>query len=299
MFTLAHLSDPHLGPLPRPRALELVSKRIVGYVNWRRGRMHSLAGPVLGNLLDDLLSNKPDHIAVTGDLMNIGLPGEIVAARQWLEAFGPPKDISVVPGNHDAYVPGSLRKALAAWAPYLTGDKGTPPGRVTFPYLRRRGPVAVIALSSARATAPFMATGHVDASNLPEFHEDLIRAKREGLFRVVMIHHPPMLNATSWHKRLIGAGRIRAVIREAGAELVIHGHTHIDSFAELEGPDGQVVPVVGVPAASTLPGGHRPAARYNLFKIGGEAGAWHCHMTERGYQGPGSKIDTIRERRIY
>ncbi|MCX5495218.1 metallophosphoesterase [Kaistia dalseonensis] len=298
MFILAHLSDPHLGPLPRPRTLELVSKRFLGYVNWRRGRMHSLAGPILGGLLDDLISNKPDHIAVTGDLMNIGLPGEIVAARQWLETFGPPDVISVVPGNHDAYVPGSLKKALAAWAPYLTGDGGSPAARVTFPYVRRRGPIAVIALSSARATGPFMATGHADASNLVKLREDLASAKREGLFRVVMIHHPPMVNATTWHKRLIGAARIRAVIRDVGAELVLHGHTHVDSFAELEGPD-QPVPVVGVPAASTIPGGHRPAARYNLFKISGGPGAWHCHMTERGYQGPGSKIEVIRERRIF
>jgi hypothetical protein len=27
MFLLAHLSDPHLAPLPRPRLLELVGKR--------------------------------------------------------------------------------------------------------------------------------------------------------------------------------------------------------------------------------------------------------------------------------
>ncbi len=47
MFVLAHLSDPHLGPLPRARMRELASKRMLGFVNWRRGRMHALAGPVL------------------------------------------------------------------------------------------------------------------------------------------------------------------------------------------------------------------------------------------------------------
>jgi 3',5'-cyclic AMP phosphodiesterase CpdA len=298
MFRLAHLSDPHLGPLPRLRTMEFASKRMIGYVNWRRNRMRSLAGPVLGSLVEDVLAHAPDHIAVTGDLMNLGLPGEIIAARDWLEAFGPPDRITVIPGNHDAYVPGALRKALAAWAPYATGDHGTPPGRVIFPFLRRRGPVAIIALSSARASAPFMATGHVDSSVLPALHDELMRARRDGLFRVVLIHHPPTINATNWHKRLVGSGRIRAVLREAGAELVLHGHTHVDSHVEIDGGD-KPIPVIGVPSASNAPGGHKPAARYNIFEIGGEPGAWHCQMTERGYAGPGSEIAVLRERKIW
>jgi len=298
MFRLAHLSDPHLGPLPRLKTREFASKRMLGYVNWRRNRMRSLAGPVLGGLIEDILGGEPDHIAVTGDLVNLGLPGEIIAAREWLEAFGSPERISVIPGNHDAYVPGALAKALAAWAPYATGDQGTPPGRVTFPYLRHRGPVAVIALSSARASAPFMATGHVEASALPELRDMLLRARKDGLFRIVLIHHPPTPNATNWHKRLVGSGRVRAVLREAGAELVLHGHTHIDSFVEIEGPKA-AVPVIGVPSASNAPGGHKPAARYNIFSVEGEPGAWRCHMTERGYSGPGGKIGVIRERQIW
>lgn len=298
MFRLAHLSDPHLGPLPRPRTLELASKRVLGYVNWRRNRMRSLAGPVLAGLVEDIIAHRPDHVAVTGDLVNLGLPGEIVTAREWLEAFGKPDWISVIPGNHDAYVPGALAKALAAWAPYATGDHDTPPGRVIFPFLRRRGPAAIIALSSARASAPFMATGHIDSAVLPRLRDELERTGREGLFRVVLIHHPPFPNATKWHKRLVGSGRFRALLRETGAELVLHGHTHIDSFAEIEGPNGQI-PVIGVPSAANAPGGHNPAARYNLFSIHGEPGAWHCHLTERGYEGPGSTIGIIRQRKIW
>lgn len=297
MFVLAHLSDPHLGPLPRVRARELASKRVLGYVNWRRGRMHALAGPVLAGLIDDLIAQRPDHIAVTGDLVNIGLPGEIVAAREWLEAFGPPGHISVVPGNHDAYVPGVLGKALAAWAPYFTGDGHPPHGPARFPYLRRRGNVALIGMSSARASAPFMATGHVDTATLPLLHDELARAGREGLFRVVLIHHPPTPNATAWHKRLVGSGRVRAVIRKVGAELVLHGHTHLDSMVAIEGPHGSV-PVIGVPSASNAPGGEKPAGRYNLFAIDGEPGAWRCRMTERGYKGPGSTVGIIREREL-
>ena len=50
-------------------------------------------------------------------------------------------------------------------------------------------------------------------------------------------------------KTAIGAERFRKMISECGAGLVLHGHTHIDSYAVIDGPDGPV-PVIGVPSAS-------------------------------------------------
>ena len=37
-FTLAHLSDPHLPPLPAARLRDLAGKRALGYLNWTRNR---------------------------------------------------------------------------------------------------------------------------------------------------------------------------------------------------------------------------------------------------------------------
>ncbi|MBC7583853.1 MAG: metallophosphoesterase, partial [Tardiphaga sp.] len=37
-FTLAHLSDVHLPPLPQPAIGELLGKRMLGYINWKRNR---------------------------------------------------------------------------------------------------------------------------------------------------------------------------------------------------------------------------------------------------------------------
>ena len=103
-FVLAHLSDPHLGPLPRPGARELASKRLIGYINWRRNRHRIHRRDALDAITRDLRGEQPDHVAVTGDLVNIALPAEFVHARHWLEVLGRPADVSVVPGNHDAYV---------------------------------------------------------------------------------------------------------------------------------------------------------------------------------------------------
>ncbi len=296
MFTLAHLSDPHLGPLPEPTIRELVSKRVLGYINWQSNRAGSFTSEHLDGIVADLTVRAPDHIAITGDLVNIAIEAELDPARRWLDGLGDPENISLVLGNHDAYVPGALRKACDAWAPYLTGDGALHPG--PFPYLRRRDDVAIIGVSSAVATGPFMATGHVGSGQAKRLADTLARAGRDNAFRVVMIHHPPIRGATHWHKRLIGASRVRAAVREAGAELVLHGHTHVDSLNWIAGPDGPV-PVVGVPSASHAPGTLHPGARYNLFTIEraqSNQGKWRCHMLERGFTTPGQGISDIREK---
>src|SRR5437016_8646903 len=104
MFVLAHLSDPHLGPLPTPRLRDLAGKRAFGFINWHRNRRHRHLPYVLDILTRDLAAAAPDHIAVTGDLVNIALAAEFPPARQWLARLGTPEHVTLVPGNHDAYV---------------------------------------------------------------------------------------------------------------------------------------------------------------------------------------------------
>src|SRR4051812_7325842 len=105
MFTLAHLSDIHLGPMPELSFRELASKRVTGYVNWHRNRRRVMFGDTLVSLVNDLKAQKPDHVAVTGDLVNLATKTEIVGAGLWLKDLGSPTEVSVIPGNHDAYVP--------------------------------------------------------------------------------------------------------------------------------------------------------------------------------------------------
>jgi hypothetical protein len=52
-FVLAHLSDAHIGPLPKPLRRELLNKRFTGYVNWmRRAHIHDMK--VLGAIVAGL-----------------------------------------------------------------------------------------------------------------------------------------------------------------------------------------------------------------------------------------------------
>ncbi|PZO77920.1 MAG: metallophosphatase [Mesorhizobium amorphae] len=283
MFRLAHLSDVHLGPLPDVAYRELASKRVVGYVNWQRNRKAFLHDDVLDSILDGIRAQAPDHIAVTGDLVNLALDREIELARVWLDELGPPHDVSVVPGNHDAYVPGAFDKTCAQWAPFMQGDGQTRvPDREFFPYTRVRGNVALIGATSARASAPFMATGYFRENQSKRLERALAAAGKQGLFRVVMIHHPPVRGAVPAHKRLMGIGNFQRAVKAAGAELVLHGHSHLPTLFSMPGKDDATVPVVGVAAGGQAPGGSKPAAQFNLLTVEGEPGAWRVRLARHG-----------------
>ena len=294
MFRLAHLSDVHLGPLPDLTYRQLASKRMLGYVNWHRNRRAFLHDSVIDSIVNDIKASDVDHIAVTGDLVNLALDIEIDMARQWLHQLGAPHDVSVVPGNHDAYVPGALDKACRAWGGYMSSDGANAPmDSKAFPFLRERRKVAILGASSARATAPFMATGFFREGQAGRLAKKLDEARDKGLFRIVLIHHPPLREAVSQHKRLYGIRRFQKMIKRHGAELVLHGHSHLPSAGCIEGPDGREVPVIGVAAAGQQPGGRHPAAQWNLFEISGEPGAWKLSLSRRGLTGPATPVKEL------
>jgi 3',5'-cyclic AMP phosphodiesterase CpdA len=289
MFVLAHLSDPHLGPLPKPLLSELMGKRATGYFNWRRKRHLRHRADVLASVVADLVAQAPDHIALTGDLVNISLPGEYAPARSWLQSLGAPRDLTLVPGNHDVYMRATARDAQLHWGDYMRGDDAD---EVSFPFLRRRGPLALIGLSSALPTAAFMATGRLGASQLARLAELLERCADAGCFRVVLIHHPPLSKPQRRFKRLVDGAELRATLARHGAELVLHGHDHEHSRVDLDGPRRRIA-AIGVPSASdALPGEHGPAG-YNLYRIDGESGAWRCEAVSRGLSRDGTEVVEI------
>jgi 3',5'-cyclic AMP phosphodiesterase CpdA len=290
MFTLAHLSDPYLAPLPKPSWSELIGKRVTGYISWQRRRRFIHDPAVLAKIVTDLKAQGPSHIAVTGDLANIALPEEFARGRHWLDRLGSSKDVTLVPGNHDAYVRGTKALAQHAWGAHMCNDDGTG----GFPFVRRRGPLALIGLSTAVPTAPFMATGRLGEAQLARLGETLATLAGEKVFRVVLIHHAPVSEA-KWHKLLTDAAEFLRVIGAHGAELVLHGHDHLHMLNWLSGPNGARVPAVGVPSASAAPGMSKDAGAYNLYAIDGAPGAWNCEMISRGI---GSAGTAMQQRRL-
>jgi 3',5'-cyclic AMP phosphodiesterase CpdA len=286
-FTLAHLSDPHLPPLPAVRLADLAGKRALGYLNWTRNRHKYHRRDVLDALVKDMQAQQPDHIAVTGDLVNLALEAEFAPSRAWLESVGSPDRVTVIPGNHDAYVRATQHRFAEAWGSYLGGDDAT---AVAFPSVRRRGPLVLISLSSALPTPPLMATGRLGQSQLEELERLLTGLSAAQAFRVLLIHHP--LRSDSRAKRLTDSQPLLALLKRHGVDLILHGHDHVHSTIWVEGPNG-TIPAIGVPSASALAHGRYPAAAYNLFAIERDGAAWRVEQTVRGMD------DTMRVRQLH
>lgn len=294
-FTLAHLSDPHLPPLPRPSPLELAGKRVFGYLNWTRNRHRYHRRDIVDVLMSDLQAQVPDHIAVTGDLVNLALEAEFAPALAWLKGIGPPERVTVIPGNHDAYVRATRNRFAETFASYLAADDAAVDGEA-FPALRRRGPVALIAVSSAVPTPPLMATGWLGKKQMEALEHLLAALAAEPVFRVLLIHHP--LRSSARNKRLTDSSDLLALLKRHGVEMVLHGHDHVHSTIRVEGPDGLSIPAIGVPSASAFAHGHYPHAAYNLFSIARDGDGWRCQQRVRGIN-DALQVREIRRVRLF
>ena len=77
--------------------------------------------------------------------------------------------MTLVPGNHDAYVGldlAALRRHVAATTCAATTRRHAAPDG--FRIVRRRGPLLLIGVSTAVPTAPFMATGRLGEEQLDD-----------------------------------------------------------------------------------------------------------------------------------
>jgi 3',5'-cyclic AMP phosphodiesterase CpdA len=295
-FTLAHLSDPHLAPLPMVQMRDLAGKRALGYLNWTRNRHKIHRREALDALVADMQAQRPDHIAITGDLINIGLEAEFAQARAWLESVGTPGEVTVVPGNHDAYVRATQNRSAEIWGDYLRGDGALTADPITFPFVRRRGPLAMIGVSSAVPTPPLMATGWLGQAQLDALDRILSQLSAEQAFRVLLVHHSLRAEKGSRHKRLTDSDQLLVLLKRHGVELILHGHDHVHSTMWFDGPRGHI-PAIGVPSASAIAHGHYPAAAYNLFAIEREGEAWRCEQTVRGF-GDKTQVHELRRAQI-
>ncbi len=109
-------------PASSPDSARTGLERITGFINWHRNRRKHLLVNTLDLLLSDIRTKQPDHLMITGDLVNLATSIEIRLAGEWLRSIGDPLDTTVVPGNHDAYVPGAHDRSVREWYPFIAAD---------------------------------------------------------------------------------------------------------------------------------------------------------------------------------
>ena len=265
----AHFSDLHLLSLAGARVLDFASKRWIGAANLLANRGRRYHAEVFEALVADLAGRNLDHVICTGDITNLALEQEFVFARERFDriALGS-SGVTVIPGNHDAYV----SKGADFFAGYFSDyhepdadwawDTGEP-----WPMVRVRGDLAVIGLSTSRTTPWFTAYGSVGPEQLERLAAVLRDPRLATRFRVVALHHCPVGgHAKSRIRGLRDHRALARVVASAGAELVLHGHEHEDLAATLPAPGGEVA-VRGIQAGSYDGGKPRLRARYRIYEL--------------------------------
>jgi 3',5'-cyclic AMP phosphodiesterase CpdA len=281
-FSFAHLSDLHLPLGGRPPLAQLLGKRGLSWLSWTRSRRFIHRPEILAAVMADIEARGVDHVVISGDLVNLALPEEFAAARDWLKRAGGPDRITVAPGNHDALVPIDWNAGLGLWAEWMSDDRRpNAPDAPAFPFVRERGGLAMIGVSTAVPTAPGLATGEVGPEQLQALKAELLRLGAEGRFRIVVLHHPITEGAVSARKALTDRAALRALLAEVGCELVLHGHSHHASMETVQGPAGPI-PVLGAPSASSDPRAKGEPAGWRRVAVASEGeGRWAVEVETR------------------
>lgn len=229
---LGHISDIHILELDSPKPWEFANKRIVGGVNLLLKRSKAHSTKVVEQAIAHLDALEVDHIAISGDLTNLALESEFVAAARIIGTIDNAVErVSVVPGNHDYYTAeaaraGRFEKHLA---PYLNSDLPAYQLDSGYPFCKLRDDVAIIGLNSGIATPFLFATGRVRTEELKAVAQLLDDPAVKERFKVVIIHHPvlPMdYHRIEFNRRLINAREVLDTLRSHDVDLIIHGHTH-------------------------------------------------------------------------
>ena len=149
----------------------------------------------------------PDHICFTGDLVNIAAKAEFRRGLQWLKTVGTPENLTMVPGNHDAYVHVAHETGLGLLNPYMEGD-GASSDHI-FPFVRLRRNVAIIGVSSALPQSLNRAGGTLGKEQRNALATRLADLGARGFYRLVMIHHPPLPGLTPARRALTDASELQ------------------------------------------------------------------------------------------
>ncbi len=273
---IAHISDLHLWSHEPIAWRRMLNKRFTGWVNvkLRRGGMHKRE--VAQAVAHEIRARDVDHVVITGDVTNLALESEFELVQSYLEHdLGlPPDRVSLVPGNHDAYTRGAhkSRRFQCFLGEYITSDlpgASGVPGIGRFPYVRLRGPVAIIGLSSAVPRAPMLASGELGKPQRMALHALLSHDEVRERTPVILQHHP-------WHQPAKAVRRVtqglhdyreeREVLQAVPAGLLLHGHLHRRIHRRLDTQRGHI-DAVGSTSASLLDDDADRVSGFNLYTI--------------------------------
>jgi 3',5'-cyclic AMP phosphodiesterase CpdA len=181
-----------------------------------------LADPaVVEALAAELNADPPDLVAVSGDLTMRARSREFRAARAFLDGLRAPA--LAVPGNHDItsyWLHERFLDPLGRWRRFIAEEPEP---------VWADGEIAVVGVNTASRAGAFLdwSQGRVGEGRLRRAVERL-RALPEGLFRIVVAHHPFLPPESAPDTRLVGrAEAALAAFAGQGVRMILSGHLHL------------------------------------------------------------------------
>ena len=226
---------------------QLANKRLLSYLSWRCGGRRSIVEIVLDALVRDL---HDASVPITSRSPAIWSTWRCRRSSQrpaaWLRRLGPPEWVSVVPGQPRR--PGHcaagrwlgslarLRLVRPRYAGYCDAD---------FPFLRRRGPLAIIGLSTAFPSRPRSRDRAARRRPADAPRPLLERLEPAPACRVLLLHHSPVDGLSRRRRRLIDAAQLRRCSPTRRGSRAPRPRAPF-SFGQVAGASGPV-PVFGAP----------------------------------------------------
>lgn len=163
---------------------------------------------------------RPDHVLLTGDLTEDGGAAQWALLAELLHESGlPPAQVTIVPGNHDAYR--GKRSLAEAFSGPLAAYAAT--SRVGQPI--DLGGASVLPLDSTIDQHYVRAAGELGSHQ--RAHLDLAAAEDRPV--LVAQHHPPIAHARTglgWFQELVDLEPLADLLRRRRNVHVAHGHVH-------------------------------------------------------------------------
>ncbi len=278
---VAHFSDLHVLALEGVETSRFLNKRFTGWVNLKLKRGHKHRVAYVRAIAQEISNAKVDHVVITGDLTNLALEQEFRAVRELLETelgMGA-EHVSIVPGNHDLYTRGAMRarRFTRFFEPWLASDLpalGVDIALGRFPFVKLRGPLAIIGLSSAVPRPPLVAAGQLGAAQIDALARILAHDEVKRRTPVVAVHHPihnPDSLVKTWLEGLRDADALADALADVDGGLLLHGHLHRHIQRALPTRAGKLLAVGATSAALEHENEHRMAG-FNLYTFDGAGG---------------------------
>ena len=244
---IAHISDLHLKDLKGARPWHFLNQRVLGGANLLLNRSHHYKKEPIVAALTHIAKDPPDRLVITGDISNLAFRSEFEAVSRLLETYVPSIPISIIPGNHDAYIRSAVRQNIFASVFQNSIQCDLRLWEEEFPYVHLHRSVAFIGISTSVNSPPLFSYGKVDKGQLHRLTTLLRHQQITSRFKVVLMHHglkTPDYSKFEFPRKLMNRKKLLNLFLKTKVNMVLHGHNHYygcHHFPHLHGPGELIV----------------------------------------------------------